>query len=196
MAFFTDAQLTTLSASTVRVAFLVEFQFASETVYVWNGNYAITSGGKTWQPMKGSGQIDGISVGGNQTSDTVDFTLSGIPDGDINILSKALEETPDVNQRTVLIYLQLFDDDWQPNGSPIGIWWGFMQPPKVTRTPANGADGATQTVSITAENAFFNRSRPPYGRYTDRDQQKRSPGDKFFQFTPSLLFKVFTYPDY
>jgi hypothetical protein len=49
---------------------------------------------------------------------------------------------------------------------------------------------------MTAENAFFNRSRPPYGRYTDRDQQSRSAGDKFFQFTPSLLFKTFTYPDY
>lgn len=196
MAFFTSGQLEALSGTDVRVAFLVEFQFDSETIYVWNGFHEITSGGKTWKPMKGAGQIDGIAVNSQQQSDTVDFTLSGIPDSHVDILAKALEETPDVNQRTVLIYMQLFDADWQPNGSPIPIWWGFMQPPKVSRSAMQDAQGGTQTIQLTAENAFFNRSRPPYGRYTDRDQQKRSPGDKFFQFTPGLLFRVFTYPDY
>lgn len=196
MAFFTADQLASLTASTVRIAFLVEFQFETETVYMWNGHTEFASGGKTWKPMKGAGAIDGLTLESQQQSSAVEFTLSGVPDGNVDILARALEETPDVRQRTVLVYLQLFDDGWQPNGSPIPIWWGFMQPPRISRTAMTETSGAIQTVSISAENAFFNRSRPPNGRYTDRDQQKRSSGDKFFQFTPSLLFKVFTYPDY
>lgn len=196
MAFFSADQLALLSAGDVRVAFLVEFQFDAETVHVWNGAHEISSGGKTWSPMKGAARIDGLSVGIQQQSDNVTFTLSGIGDADVDLLALALQETPDVAQRTVLVYLQLFDADWQPNGSPIAIWWGFMQPPSVSRTALDTDGQAHQTIALTAENAFFNRSRPPYGRYTDRDQQKRSPGDKFFQFTAGLLFSVWTYPDY
>lgn len=193
MSFFTQDQVAALSATTVRVALLSEFDFATQTMRLWNGEYTITSGGHEWEPMHGMGSIDGLSVSADQSADNVTFTLSGV---DASILASALEETPDVNQRSVRVFLQLFDGDWQPIGAPIGIWWGFLQPPKVTRTAMQDDKGGTQTVSVSAENAFFNRSRPPSGRYTDRDQQKRAPGDKFLQFISSLLFKVFTYPSY
>lgn len=196
MAFFTDDQIAILSAGVVRVAPLVELQFDSGTMRLWNGYHAIVSGGETWLPMKESGQIEGLSLVSDGAATKVTFTLSGIPDSDIDILAKALEETPDVQQRTVLVYLQLFDDAWQPSGSPIAIWWGVMQPPKISQSAMEGPTGAQRTITLDALNAFFNRSRPPLGRYTDRDQQKRSDGDTFFQFTPNLLFKSFTWPDY
>ncbi|PWJ80649.1 hypothetical protein C7441_112191 [Pseudaminobacter salicylatoxidans] len=192
--FFTPAQIEHLSQSTVRLDLLVEFQFTTGTVRVWNGNTELPAGGKTWKPMYGSGQIDGLSMPTGGTAEAVNFTVSGIPGDSIGLLAKALEESPTVTQQLVTVYLQLFDADWQTFGAPIGIWWGFMQPPRVNRSQMQDTEGAVQTVTMTAENAFFNRSRPPYGRYTDRDQQKRSPGDKFFQFTPSLLFKTFQYP--
>ena len=94
------------------------------------------------------------------------------------------------------IYLQLFTEDWQPSGMPIPIFRGFMQPPTVTRSAAQGAAGGTQSISLQAENIFFSRSRPPFGRNTDRDQQARSPGDKFFGFVSSLMSKTIIYPDY
>jgi len=193
MSFFSSDQIATLSASTVRVALLSEFDFVSQTIRLWNGDYAIDSGGKTWEPMKGTGQIDGLGVSADQAADNVTYSLPGV---DEKILASALEETPEANQRSVNTSLQLFDNDWQPQGSPIGIWWGFLQPPKVSRSAMQDDQGGVQTVSISAENAFFNRSRPPSGRYTDRDQQARSPGDKFLQFVSSLLFKVFVYPSY
>lgn len=197
MGFFTEEQVELLSASTVRAALLVEFAFASETKYLWNGHYRLTSGGHVWEPMRGAATIDGLDAPAGNAADTVTFALPGLPTGETDhILALALEETPEANQRSVRIYLQLFNGYWQPVGSPIGIWWGFLQPPKATRTPASEDIGGVQTVSIEAENAFFNRARPPAGRYTDRDQQKRSPGDKFFQFTSGLSFKTFWYPSY
>jgi hypothetical protein len=194
--FFTSAQIAHLSNSTVRFSLLVEMAFDTDTVRLWEGNTVLTTMGHDWQPTHGRATIDGLSVVTGTASDAVTMTLSGVPDSATDLLALALEESPEVSQRLCKIFIQLFDDEWQNVGSPILFWWGFMQPPRVTRTPMDGIDGAIQTISVTAENAFFNRSRPPNGRYTDRDQQKRSPGDKFFQFTPSLLYATFPYPDY
>ncbi|MFU0504111.1 hypothetical protein [Pseudaminobacter sp. NGMCC 1.201702] len=196
MAFFTPEQIAILSASTVRVDLLVKLEFRSSTQYLWNGSTDLVTGGQTWKPMHGTGVIDGLSAPTGTAAEAVTFQLSGLPDQATDLLRMALEDKQDATQQLVTVYLQLFNADWQPVGVPIGIWWGFMQPARVTRTPMQGTEGAIQSITLQAENAFFNRSRPPYGRYTDRDQQKRYPGDKFFQFTPSLLFKTFTYPDW
>ena len=196
MDFFTQEQIAALSGQTVRCDLLTRFDFRSRTVRVWNGNTDLISGGFTWTAMVGTGNIDGLGYSGGDASESVTFTLLGVPTDRLDLLALALEETSEADQRLVTVYLQLFNDDWQPVGAPIGIWWGFMQPPKVSRDPISGLDGPEQRITLIAENAFFNRSRPPFGRYTDRDQQRRYPGDKFFQFTGSLLFKSFTYPDY
>jgi hypothetical protein len=196
MAFFTGDQVTLLSAGTVYVAFLVEFQFQSETVRIWNGNTPLVTGGHTWLPTYGSGTIDGLGMSGGTSAESVTFTLNALPGQDPDILSLALSETPDVVQQLVIVYMQFLDSDYQIVGSPFGMFWGVMQPPKVSRTTADDTTGAIQSISLMAENAFFNRSKPARGRYTDRDQQKRSPGDKFFQFTPNLLFKRIVWPDF
>lgn len=196
MDFFTPEQLDALSQTTVRIDILAKLEFATKTVYLWNGTTRLESGGQTWEPLNGRATIEGIGASNGDSAEAVTATIDGIPEKNGDILALALEETPDVDQRLVTYYVQLFDADWQPVGAPIGIWWGFMQPPKVNRTQAQGVEGAVQSITLTAENAYYNRSRPPHGRYTDRDQQKRSSGDKFFQFSPSLIFKSFTYPAY
>lgn len=196
MAFFSSEQVAQLSGAVVRLDFLVEFQFASGTKRVWSGNQALTAGGHEWLPTRGAGTIDGLSGMTGTAAETVTFTLSGIPNEQAGLLAEALAGSDDTAQQLVIVYLHLFGEDWQPLGSPIGIWWGFMQPPQVSRSEMIGVEGAVQSVKMSAENAFFNRSRPPFGRYTDRDQQARSPGDLFLQFTPHLLFKTFHYPAY
>lgn len=194
--FFTADQLAQLTATTVRVSLLVKFDFASGAQYAWNGYTELTVGGNTYLPMCGMGQVDGLGLSTNGANDSVTVSVSGLPDQALGFLAKALEDTPLVDQQLLTVYLQLFDDEWQTVGNPIPIFWGFMQPPKVSRTAMQGTEGAVQSIEITAENAFFNRSRPPYGRYTDRDQQARSPGDKFFGFVSSILMKTITYPDF
>lgn len=200
MAIFTAAQLQILASSVIRVSPLIRLDFRSETIRLWNGSYVLTTGGHQWQPLKGSGTISGIPLQTGLTSETVDLSLSGIADDQVDILTTAFNETSDVQQQSAIIALQLFGntdaDLWQPVGGPINVFYGFMQPPEVTRSPMTGAEGGSQTLTIAVENMFFNRSRPPAGRYTDRDQQFISAGDKFFQFIPSLTNKTFTYPDY
>lgn len=195
--FFTADQIALLSAGAVRCDLLVKFEFASVTMYAWNGSTELLAlDGNTYLPMHGFGQIDGLGLNGGSASEAVTLSLDGLPGQELDILSRALSDTPDVDQQMLTIYLQLFTDDWQPSGMPIPLFRGFMQPPSVSRSAIQGTDGATQSISLTAENIFFSRARPPHGRNTDRDQQARSPGDKFFGFVSSLVMKSIKYPDY
>jgi hypothetical protein len=196
MDFFTPDQIAMLSASTVRCDFLVKFEFASSTMRAWNGNTKLVVGGDTYLPMYGFGQIDGLGMSGGTVSENVTLSLNGLPGQALDLLSVALADTPEVDQQMLTVFLQLFTDEWQPAGTPIPIFRGFMQPPSVSRSAMQGTDGATQSISLTAENIFYSRSRPAYGRNTDRDQQARAPGDKFFGFVASLISKTITYPDY
>lgn len=195
--FFTPDQIAVLSATTVRCDFLVAFEFASGTKRAWNGNTELTIGGAVYQPMFGTGQIEGLGYTNEGTaSDSVTLTLSGLPGDRIDILSAALADSGEVAQRMVTIALQLFDNNWQPVGAPINLFRGFMQRPKVSRTAMQDGEGSTQSISLVAENIFYGRARPANGRNTDRDQQSRSPGDRFFGFVAALVQKVITYPDY
>lgn len=196
MTFFTDEQIELLSSKAVKIDFLVKLEFLSETVYLWNGDYDLTIGGNVYKALHGTGQIEGLGQSSNAQSEAISLKLYGLQSQTPDLLSLALQDTPDANQQLVTIYLQLFDSDWQATGNPIPVWWGFMQPPRVELSEMSDEQGSIQIITVDAENAFYNRSRPPYGRYTDRDQQKRSDGDKFFQFVPNLLFKTITWPDY
>jgi len=196
-AFFTADQIATLSASTVRMDFLVKFDFASGPVYAWNGTTSLLAlDGNTYQPMFGYGGIDGLELNGDTQSSVVTLSLSGVPGHGLDFLAAALADTGEIEQQLLTISIQLFTDEWQPQGMPIAIFRGFMQPPNVSRDTGSQADAGTLSISLAAENIFFGRSRPPYGRCTDRDQQARSPGDKIFGFVSSLLYKRITYPDY
>lgn len=196
MGFFTDEQIDRFANSTVLLDLLIQMEFVDETVRVWNGNTSLIANGETWMPMHGRGSIDGISYSSGTAAESVMLGLSGLPLQASDLLAKALEQTAQVNQQLVKIFIQLFDAEWQNFGNPIPIWWGYMQPPEIERSGMQASEGATQAISIEAVNAFFNRSRPPYGRLTDRDQQRRHNGDRFCQHMPRLFQATFTYPDY
>lgn len=194
--FFSPELVEALSQTVVRVGWSYKFEFVSKTIYAWDGNTELVAGGNTYQPLYGAASMDGLGLGAQGTvSESVALGLHGLPLPP-DFLAQVLAETPEAFQQMLTVSMHLFDDEWQPKGPPVPLFCGFMQPPSATRSEATGTDGAVQSVSITAENIFYGRSRPPYGRYTDTDQQRRSPGDKFFAFTPSLRAKQFTYPDY
>lgn len=68
MSFFNTAQLAEFAKHEVRLDFLVEFRFASETMRVWNGNTALETGGNRYEAMYGYGSIDGIGMASVKSS--------------------------------------------------------------------------------------------------------------------------------
>jgi hypothetical protein len=193
MDFFTPDQLLAFQQKTVRAATLCEMFFEPTAKRVWNGDTQLVAGGLAWEPLRGAGFVDGIPGLGQGTADSVTLKLSGV---DESLLGLALSESDAVQQRLMVLYLQLLSDEWQPIGAPLAVFYGYMQPPRVDRSIATGDQGSEQLISVECLNAFYNRSRPPYGRYNDSDQQRRYPGDKFFSFVAGLASKTIPYPDY
>lgn len=196
MTFFTSEEIERFESGTVKVAFLVKLDFVSETVGVWNGNTRLTVDGVEYIPLFGAGTIDGLSFSNSTVSEQVVVSVSG---ANSEILGLAMSEAGEVQDRLMTIFLQFFDDDWQPIAAAPVIFYGYMQPPEGNQdevTQDVGSMSPVHTISVAAENIYFNRSRAPGGRYSDRDQQQRSPGDKIFDFMPGLVFKTFYYPDF
>lgn len=203
MSFFSDADIARLSAGTVRAALVLKLDFVSGAKYVWGGKTDIDIDGNTYLPLHGLMRTQGIAFAREPVSQRFTIGVEGlpaetdtVPGSKINVLAAALSATDEVEGQLATASLQLFDDDWQRAGSPYPLAIGFMRKPRVTRTRIRPGQGAVQSISIGAENLFYNRSLPPSGRYTDRDQQARHDGDLICQFQPDLRAKTFTYPDY
>lgn len=193
MAFFTQTQAATLAGTTVRVGLLIQANFRSAITRVWNGVTTLDVNGAEWKPMGDYISVDGLGFSGEPVSRQVTITLNG---QDTALMAKAIADSDEADQQPLTVFMQLFDEDWQPVGLPIPVFYGLMQAPRVDRTSATQTDGPVQTISLAVENVFYNRSRPANGRYTDRDQQRRSPGDLIANFVASLTFKSLRWPDF
>jgi hypothetical protein len=196
MGYFSPAEAAQLAASTVRVATLVEFQFTGETTYLWNGFGNRNFGGHLYLGCGDLGGIDGLEEVRGTQSQQVTFTLSGVPDSPAGLLAKALDAADIIQGNLAIVSLQLFGEGWDAIGSPIPVYFGIMMPPRVERTAATETSGATRTLVLPTENIFFGRHRPPAGRYTDKEQQQRWPGDRFCEYVPQLVNLSLVWPDY
>lgn len=193
MPFLTTSQIAALSGSTVRIATLVEMQFVSKTMRLWNGAGLATVAGFEWEGVGAMGSIDGLAQTREPVSSKVTLRLSGVS---AEVLAIARNTTADVQGRPAYIWLQLFDGEWQPVGARIPVFWGVLQRINIMRSEASGHSGGERVCELEVENPFAGRARPSAGRFTDADQQARHPGDRFFRFVPKQRSQVITWPDY
>lgn len=193
MPFLTPEQAAAVLSSTVRAATLVEMQFASATTRIWNGAGAVTVAGVGWDGIGAMGSIDGLQQSREPTSSKVTLRLSGATP---EMLATAKGTVDDVRGRHCYIWDQLFNDEWQPIGARIPLFWGVMQRINIVRDEATEFSGGSRVCELEVENPFAARARPSAGRFTDADQQSRHPGDRFFRFIPSQRSQVVVWPDY
>lgn len=207
MGYFPDTIAAYLAGAKVQAEWLVHFDFTSEPMFLRLGGKGPlrTLNGQIWQGLGDLGSISGIEQAVNGQAPQATFTLSGI---DADITRLALDSfTAEVKGRLGKVFIQYFgvDDPDDPDNqrvldNPYAVWGGrFLQP-----SFRHEEDGS-RSVTISAESLFSLRSRPQYATYTDSDQRARfpadpenpdDPGDRGFEFVPSLVSKVVTWPDY
>lgn len=197
MSLFSETIAAKLSGAKVLCATLVRFEFASETIRLWRGNATLrTKDGALWQAIGQLGDISGIEQAVNGEAPQASFTLSGV---DASIIHLAREEfKTEVLGRRVVVSIQFFGDpdgddpdNQRPLDLPYAIWAGRCLAPTFSFSPTG-----ERSIAISAESLFSLRTRPRYAMNTDRDQQHRFPGDLGFEFAPTLVNKVVTWPDY
>lgn len=205
MSLFPETIALALAGGKVEAANLVEFDFATDAVRLWQGNGLLaTNDGEAWFATGGFGDMDGIEQAINGEAPQATFTLSGV-DAEVMRLSRD-EFVAEARGRLVRVYVQFFGvddpedpDNQRPLDLPYPLWAGRMLQPTFAFDAGDETAPASRTVSISAESLFSLRSRPRWSMYTDADQQHRYPGqgDRGFEFVGGLTeASTLTWPDY
>lgn len=180
-------------------ALFVSFAFASETLRCWEGDGNISRGGFEWlglgQRTDGSGNplqsVEGLEMAANGTAPQMNLTLSGV---DATVVAAAKSSDPDEIEGRDLTVQMGFYDATVPGALvelgpllTLGIW--TMQRPSFTSSGPR-----LRTITLPCETLFAQRSRAPFGMLTDRDQQRRFPGDLGCQWPPRLVDRDVAWP--
>lgn len=193
MGYFPDTIAEALAGRVVLAAYLVEMQFVSGTMRLWNGTGDLPSGGQTWKGMRGLGQISGLEQAVNGNAPQATFALSGVSSA---FQSEEQGDPSDYVNQPILVYLQFFNRDFSPLDSPYAIWGGTMQTFQETYGWDDSQKNWVSTIGLTAESWFVGRGRPPYSYYSDRDQQLRHPGDIGLEYMASMQNYTTRWPSF
>lgn len=179
--------------------------FLGEPLHLWEGDGDLVRDSITWQglgpninPTDGSSpliSIDGIEQSLNGQATNLTILMSGIDNRVVNAASADVAAGK-VEGRDFKIWMGWFRRDvpvqrLEPLGSliPLGKWT-FQKPTFICDGPT------TRQIEIEAETLWVQRSRGAYGLWTDRDQQRRFPGDRGLDFVPTLVNKSITWPEF
>jgi hypothetical protein len=176
----TGPMLTAIGQTVVRPAIFYEGEFvdgseAQSFLRFWTGVGEIAWGGYTWI---GGGKVLSISPL-EETTDlkAVGFsvTLSGMPSALISLaLSYARQGKPGK------LWLGLFDSAGALLADPYPLRRGRFDIAPIED------NGETCTISAQYEDRLIDLERPRDRRYTHEDQQLDYPGDRGFEYVPSL----------
>lgn len=187
MSFLSSAALAAVSKGSVKLALLAHFDFVDDPRRYWMGFGPLrTLDSANWEGTAGVGEISGLNVPIGTVAQQVSFSLSGV---DARVAKLARRQSDLVKGRAVTVYVQIFNEDWSPLGTPLHVWSGELD----VMSWEQGDDG-TFVVKVSAESIWAARRKSPFGFYTDADQQARSPGDRGLELMASLPGKTITWP--
>ena len=162
------------------VAFpLVEMQLATGTLYICGAAHDVTWGGNTYISARGLGDIEAITETDSEIKGLA-FTLQGVtPD----IIALALADQS--QGRPVTVRLAALSGTTLEVDS--NVWSGYIDTLSVI-------DGPQPVVRVTAEHRLISWQQTQPLRFSDADQQRLHPGDRFFQHAEQTLTKTLVWP--
>ncbi len=152
-------------------------------LHLWFGAGDIPAGIDSVDPAGttyyGGGVLEGVpslEVLVNGTSDSVEFTLSGI---DPAMGAKLIDSLPPVRGADVYLGLTTLDEYYQPMSSIIPIWKGKASHNTENVQPVMGTNNKVMTLGLTVTSGDDGRSRASRSTWTSAQQKAFSPTDKF-----------------
>lgn len=164
-----------LSGATLYPVFFYQGEFTTGVLRLWTGVESFSWNGHTWT---GAGNLFGISAVREASGiEAVNMTVS--LQGPISALvSAALSESRNGLPGTV--WFGLLTAAGALIADPFESFTGRLDRPDIMD------DGTNATISMAYESRLIDLLRPRVRRMTHEDQQLRSPGDKGFEYVPSL----------
>lgn len=153
---------------------MVDMDFSSGHLYLNDGIMEVPYAGHTYLPLGQFGGIDAVQESLDTVARPIVLTLSGV---DASLVATAENEA--YQGRSVIVYLGLLN---QSTGAlvanPETVWEGRMDYMEIA------IDKNLGTIKLNCEHRL--RREPRIARYTNVDQQQLYPGDKFFDYVPSI----------
>lgn len=154
-----------------------------DPVYAWTGQGTITfddsnATSRDWTGAGGVGAIDTIG-------ETTDGSATGIRVTLFNVPSESRDDIADQAERGSLfeVYIGALElgEDWHSVVATKMLWRGRVDDYKITDS------GETLMVEIAGESRAIDQRRPAIKRFTDEYQQRKYPGDLFFQYVTKMV---------
>ncbi len=168
-----------MKGESLEVVFLVELEYPSGILRLWNGYGELSFDSELWTGGGEFLRISEIKETEAIVASGMVFTLSGIPSAAI---TNALGT--DYQGRPATLYVGVLDTDMRTLiADPYVVFEGLMD----VQTINDGGD--TATVSVTAENHLVDLQRATNRTYTPEDQAIEFPADRGLDFIASLQTK-------
>jgi hypothetical protein len=171
---------TALAAGNLYPVFLVQLDWPSGTVNVWNGYHTLSWDSKSWVGTGHLGQISEVGEASDGQASGIQLSLSGIPSANV---ANALEN--DSQGRPAKIYFGLISNDSFAI-DPYLVFDGLIDIASIQD------DGKTATISVSLEKEMYD-DRTTARRYTHEDLQHDYAGDNGFEYVAGLANRQFTW---
>ena len=174
----TSAMQAVATAEVVRPIVLVQCDFDSGALNLWNGIGNLTVSSVDYVGAGTLLEIGKVSESADLSANGMSLKLSGVTEP---LVSKARDE--EYQGRELKVLLGAMDSTNSVISNPVIIFSGFMD----TMTIQDTAD--TATITVTVENRLIEFQRNRIRRYTSEDQKIDYPTDKGLEFVAEIAEK-------
>lgn len=161
---------------------LFHLNFGSDQYWLNEGNTPITAGGQDWAPSHGWISADPLTLSGSPfDANPAYYTVWNVGNREGETLAYQALNNPAVWSGKLVRQL------WTVRGFPDDAI--VMHVGRIMSVDPHETND-TRSIRIRAETIAAYRNYTPLGEYTDRDQQRRHPGDRGCEYAPSLVGKT------
>ncbi len=182
-----DATANARIASSVRgVAWLADLEFGTGTIYFTTAPLTLGANGHTYLGLGSLVEVSPLTESEDSNAEQIVLSLSLVNPA---MLAATLGDVGNYRGRRVRLWLQLYDEQFQPAGAPVQRWGGYMDRVTTERKPAPATGGAGGGhLRLECSRAGMARARNAAGlRLTDAQQQQRYPGDLGLAYMQTLI---------
>lgn len=169
-----------MQAGHVEAFVMVEMDLTSGFLRVCGLPFSFTYGGNVYLGVGGLGSVQQILETDAEVRGLA-FTLSGVPESVISLV-----HTEDVQGRPVKMMLAVLD------GTTVyvdqAVWQGELDVMTIDES------GAQSVINVTAEHTLTAWEEPNVLLYSNEDQQRLYPGDKFFEYAAQMAQATIVWP--